>query len=157
MSSVTALVNSPRMIIESDLLGPIEVAHEDTIHFSDGLLGFPECHDFVLLPAANDGLFWLQSADHSALAFLLVDPFRFCDGYTVELGPLERSALEANAPSDIVVLSIVTLPRQGERLATTNLQGPLAINLARGRGRQLVLSDSDFGIRWEIDLTRSID
>ncbi len=154
MNAVVARTRSFPMIIESDLLGPLEVATEDVIHFDDGLLGFPECRDFVLLPAARDGLYWLQSVEQTPLAFLLADPFLFCPGYSVELGPAECSDLEAGEASDIAILSIVTLPRPGETLATTNLQGPLAINLASGRARQIVIPDPTFGVRSAIDLGR---
>ena len=156
MNAVAAITSPSRMIVDSDLLGPIEAAPEDVIHFPEGLLGFPECRNFVLLPAAREGLFWLQSADHSALAFLLADPFRFFEGYSVELGPVERAELQVEAASDVIILSIVTLPRPGETRATTNLQGPLAINLARRLARQIILSDSGFGIRCEIDLTHAM-
>jgi len=157
MNTVVALpARSVPMIIESDLLGPIEVDAEDLIHFADGLLGFPECRDFVLLPASRGGLYWLQSVEQAPLAFLLADPFLFCPGYSVELGPAECSDLEASEASDIVILSIVTLPRRDQTVVTTNLQGPLAINLARGRGRQVVLSDSVFGVRSVIELDAAL-
>jgi flagellar assembly factor FliW len=155
MNTAVARARSFPMIIESDLLGSLEVATEDVIHFDDGLLGFPECREFVLLPAARDGLYWLQSVEQTPLVFLLADPFLFCAGYSVELEPAECSDLEAAEASDVAILSIVTLPRPGETLATTNLQGPLAINLARGRARQIVLPDSTYGVRSAIDLGRT--
>ena len=85
MSSSLALA-APPMIVQSDLLGTLTCEPEDIVEFPTGLFGFPDCHGFLLLPVGDDsGLYWLQSVDSTALAFLLVDPFRYFDGYAVDL------------------------------------------------------------------------
>jgi flagellar assembly factor FliW len=151
--TLAAVATPTRMIVNSDLLGPLEVDEDEIVHFSAGLFGFPECRNFVFLPADREGMYWLQSTDHGTLAFLLADPFRFFDGYTVDLAPADRTDLIAHSPSDVVILAIVTLPRRGETLPTANLQGPIAINLEARRAKQLALSESPFGIRSPIDLS----
>ena len=60
--------------VASELLGALHVAPDAVIDFAGGLLGFPECHRFALVPAGREGLFWLQSLDYSALTFLLGYP-----------------------------------------------------------------------------------
>lgn len=147
-----ALATPPQMIIQSDLIGEIEISPDELIDFPGGLFGFPDCRSFVLLPAARDGLFWLQSAEHGALAFLLIDPFRAFTGYTIDLGPADRADLCVTNQEDVVVLAIVTLPRSREQMPTANLQGPLALNLAARRGKQLAVADTQFGVRREVDL-----
>jgi flagellar assembly factor FliW len=138
--------------VRSDLLGPITVPEASLLDFTAGLFGFPECRSFVLVPAARDGVFWLQSADHSALAFLLVDPFMACDGYAVDLTAADLGELQATASADVAVLAIVTLPRDRSERPTANLQGPLALNLTDGRGKQLALNDKGYGVRYEFTL-----
>lgn len=150
-----ALASEPTMVVESDLLGPLSVTPEELIDFPTGLFGFPECQRFVLVPAPREGMFWLQSADHSPLVFLLVDPFQFFDGYSVELGAAELADLRATEPADVVILAIVTLPRSRSETPTANLQGPLALNLGERRARQLAISDSKFGVRCPVDLNRA--
>jgi flagellar assembly factor FliW len=141
-----------RMIVQSDLLGALEVKPEELIFFPGGMFGFPECRMFVLVPATRDGLYWLQSTDHGTLAFLLADPFVFFDEFVVELSQADRAELQVAAPGDVVILSIVTLPRSRDHLPTANLQGPLAINLTARRAKQLALADSEFGIRAPLSL-----
>ena len=97
-------------------------------------------------------MFWLQSADHAALAFLLVDPFLACEGYAVDLNAADLTDLRAVTPADVAVLAIVTLPRTRAESPTANLQGPLALNVADGRGKQLAISDKGYGVRHEIVL-----
>lgn len=130
-------------------IGPIR------IEFADGLIGMPERRAFILSRAAAPGTFWLESADCEGLAFLLVDPFPFFEGYSVELDPAQLRGVLANDPSEIAVLAIVTLPAEPDGEFTANLQAPLAINLRTGRARQIVLTRSDFGIRCRLALDQA--
>jgi len=140
--------------VRSDLLGELRIRSSDTLHFAGGLLGFPECQRFALLRAGHDGLFWLQSMDYAALVFLLVDPFMAVTDYSIDVAPTQLADLGAYRPSDIALLSVVTLPDRADGDATANLQGPIAINFATSSAKQLVLSDTDFGVRVPIDLKR---
>lgn len=142
--------------VTSDLLGVVVPSTESTFTFPVGMFGFPECRQFALLAAGRDGLFWLQSMEHTALTFLLADPFLFFDGYAVDLGAGDRTELQlhddANA-DDVAVLVIVTLPRTRDELPTANLQGPLAVNFASRVGRQLAVADGAWGVRCPLDLS----
>jgi flagellar assembly factor FliW len=143
----------PRMTVASDLLGPLDVSLDDVFTFPAGLLGFPECQRFVLVHTTRDGVFWLQSADHGALAFLLVDPFRHFPEYAVELSAADLAALSATDASDMAVLTIVTLPSSRALPATANLQGPLVINMRARCGRQAVLPNIPFGTQEPVNLS----
>lgn len=142
------------MKIESDLLGAIEIDEKELIHFAPGaMLGFPECTRFVLVPAEREGLYWLQSAQHATLIFLLVDPFAHFPDYAVELAAEERTELEVTDESEVAILTVVTLPRTREERPTTNLQGPIVFNLTARKARQLAISDREWGMRRELDLS----
>jgi flagellar assembly factor FliW len=113
------------------------------------LFGCPECRGFALLPAEREGFFWLQSTEHSSLAFLLVDPFIYFEGYTVDLTGQVLQRLDTNDPASVNVFAIVTLPgATGD--ATANLQGPVVLNVAKRQGFQAVLQDSEYGTRERI-------
>jgi len=150
-SAAYLMAQEPGLTVASDLLGPLSVSAEEIIDFPAGLFGFPECRRFVVIPGEREGYFWLQSADHSALAFLLVDPFLVFDDYSVDLATQEIQEIGASDASEIAILAIVTLPRSRQEQPTANLQGPLAISFQRQRGRQLVLAESDFGVRCPFD------
>jgi flagellar assembly factor FliW len=157
--TMAALLESPAvrpMTIQSDILGPLEVGPEDRIDFPQGLIGFPACHRFVLVRAERDGLFWLQSAEHGSLTFLLVDPFLFFPGYEVEVPPPDLAELGAGEEGDVAVLAIVTLPRGPGELPTANLQGPLVLNLRTRRAKQVALGEEGpFGVRSPFEIPRS--
>ena len=140
------------ILVASDLLGPLTVPADELIEFPSGIFGFPECRRYVVVPGERDGFFWLQSADHSALAFLLVDPFLFFEGYSVDLSAQEIQELGAGEASDVAILAIVTLPRTRHEQPTANLQGPIAIAFASRRAKQLAIAESEFGVRCTLDL-----
>ena len=73
------------VIVASRLFGPLSVRPDAFITFPDGLPGFAGERRFILLPAAPEGVYWLQSADEGSVAFLLVDPFPVFPEYAVEL------------------------------------------------------------------------
>jgi flagellar assembly factor FliW len=150
-SAAYLMAQEPDLTVASDLLGPLSVSAEEIIDFPAGLFGFPECRRFVIVPGERDGFFWLQSADHSALAFLLVDPFLFFEGYSVDLSDQEIRELGASDASEVAILSIVTLPRSRQEQPTANLQGPLAIGFGQRRAMQLAIAESEFGVRCRFD------
>lgn len=154
-NAALALLDEPGMIISSDLFGSLTVSPEELIDFPGGLFGFPECRGFVLIPAERTGLYWLQSAEHGALAFLLVDPFLFFDGYAVDVAPVDLADLGGES-AEIAILAIVTLPRERGGQPTANLQGPLAVNLALRTGKQLAIAESQFGVRCPFSLADSV-
>lgn len=140
------------MIVESELLGEVSVEQDELITFPGGLLGFPACREFVLIPSERQGLFWLQSVEHSPLAFLLVDPFLAVEGFAVDLAASDRAELGIEAESDVAILAIVTLARPETGGSTVNLQGPLAFNLRTRRAKQIAVPNSEYGVRWAVDL-----
>jgi flagellar assembly factor FliW len=145
MTSAALAYSMPSTVtITSDILGTIAVESGSMLTFPRGLLGFPECRAFVLLPSERPHVYWLQSADYSSLAFLLVDPFMFFEGYNLDLDATETHAA---SPDEVSVLAIVTLPSISGELPTANLQGPVVINTRLSEGSQVVLAESSYGIR----------
>lgn len=148
----TEAAESPQVTLHSELFGPMSVPEIQVFTFPDGLYGFPDAHRFVLIPAERPGVYWLQSVEFSALTFLLADPFEWAQDYSVELADDEMGSLAPADPSDLAVLGIITLPARPDELPTMNLQGPLAFNVRKRTGRQLVLQDDEYGVRFPVDL-----
>ncbi len=146
MTSAALAYSMPSTItVESDLLGALSVDPASIITFPKGLLGFPECRSFVLLQSERKHVYWLQSVDYASLAFLMVDPFVFFEGYTVDLAITDFNV--AIAADEVHVLSIVTLPSSPDQQPTANLQGPIVVHMSSRVGRQIVIADGKFGIR----------
>ena len=135
----------------ADGIGP-DACVQPIVTFEQGMFGFPECHEYVLLPTPHASVFRLQSLDEPGLAFLIADPFPFFKGYWVDLSDTDARRLGATAPEDVAVFVTVTLSSDPARLSTANLQGPVAINVRTMQGRQVILIRSGFGVRESIDL-----
>ena len=146
MSAASVIELPVPVTVRSDLLGTIEVDPAAVFTFPRGLLGFPECRSFVLVPSERDHVYWLQSADYPSLAFLVIDPFTFFEGYTVDLAATELARAPIS-PDNVTILAIVTLPRAAGDRPTANLQGPLVLDSRRSEGFQVIVADGRYGIR----------
>ncbi len=147
MSALPQHANHPASVmITSQLFGALEIDESQLISMPDGLFGFPTCTRFALLPAGREGFFWLQSAEQPGVAFLIVDPFLYFGGYTVDLTAPVLQRLDTSEPTQVNVYTIVTLPSAAGE-ATANLQGPLVFNVAARHGFQAVIQDSEYGTR----------
>ncbi|MDR0443717.1 MAG: flagellar assembly protein FliW [Treponema sp.] len=131
------------MKVATKAYGQIEVDEKQKIFFPQGLLGFDDNKDYVLLDAEAQPFYWLQSTDDKEIAFVLVNPFLFRPDYEVNIPNEELVEIGITSPEKAVIFSIVTIPPNGEPM-TANLQGPLVINRDNMTGKQAVLAD----IRW---------
>jgi flagellar assembly factor FliW len=144
-AALTPLVG--RRTVISDLFGALDVADDQLLRFDDGLPGFTGCKRWILIEGEKPGTAWLQSVELGAIAFLLIDPFVFFDGFSVDIAPSEVRRLEADDATQLAVFAIVTFPATRTEVATANLQGPVVINAPRRRAAQIVLSDGSWGVR----------
>ncbi len=142
------------MQVETSRFGTIEAADDEVVSFPDGLPGFREPHEMVLLgggqlPGGLEGqghhtLFWLQDVADPDLAFLTIVPWSAYPDYDIDIDPDEVDNAD---PENLCVLSIVTVRREngGIRL-TSNLLAPVVIDTAARIGRQIILDSGDWPV-----------
>ncbi len=143
--STTAPAAKP-LVIESTLLGRLEVPADRVVTFPAGLPGFAELRRFVLVATQRDGLQWLQSVEDAGVSILLADPFRFVEGYEVDVPPAELASLGAPGDEGYLVLA-VTVIEQG-MTGSMNLQGPIVVNPATRTAKQVIFPESTFGMAY---------
>jgi flagellar assembly factor FliW len=124
--------------------GTVEVNERQKITFPSGLFGFESLKDYVLLDAAQQPFYWLQSLDEENIAFILIDPFIFRPDYEMDINNEELLPIGITESEKAVIFSIVTIPPDNGPM-TANLQGPLVVNRDSRLGIQAVLTDS----RWK--------
>ena len=132
------------MKVATKAYGLIEVGEDHKITFPQGLLGFENYKDYVLLDAEQQPFYWLQSVDEEHIAFVLVNPFLFRHDYEMNIDNEELHPIGINDPGKAVIFAIVTIP-PNNGVMTANLQGPIIINRENRKGIQAVLTDS----RWK--------
>ena len=120
--------------------------------FEEGIPGFPRLREFVLVELGGEGLFReLRSVEEPEVAMIVCVPWSFFPGYAPELSDDEQADLGLERPDDAVVFCPVTLDAANDRVYV-NLLGPFVVNTATRRGRQLVLTDSGYPVRAELEL-----
>ncbi|GGF91513.1 flagellar assembly protein FliW [Paenibacillus abyssi] len=132
------------MIVNSAVLGEVEVRSEDIINFPGGMPGFEQLKSFVLIkPEAELPFSYLQSVEEGDIAFLLTDPFIFYANYEFQLNEHVLEELSIEDPADVLVWSIVTL-KEDLQSATLNLLAPVIINTRINTGRQIILQHTSY-------------
>jgi len=136
-----------RVKIQTGRFGELTVGLEDEIVVPQGLLGFPECKRFCLVDPADDTLIlWLQSLDHSEVAFPLLEPKIFKPDYTARLSAAELRELKLENINQSAVFSVLTIPEDALQMSA-NLKAPLVINLRERIARQVVLQENEYTIK----------
>jgi flagellar assembly factor FliW len=150
-AGAAGVAQGEQVTVNSAVLGQLAVPAESVFTLPAGLLGFERYTRFALVPAGREGIFWLQSTEEPALAFVVGDPFRLVPAYAADLPDADVTAIGAARPEDVLLLVIVTLgaPPSGP---TANLRAPLALSVASRQGKQVVLPDDRYGTTETVQL-----
>ncbi len=138
------------MKISTSRFGEIEVNPHDIIEFPDGILGFEDYHRYLVLNAQENSPFrWLQCIDDGNLAFIVIEPLNFLFEYDLEISDDDTAFLGLTKPEEVLLYVIVTIPEDPRRM-TANLQGPLVINVANRKARQVISTNVNHPLRASI-------
>ena len=131
--------------------GIIPVDEGSIIRFDDGILGFEDYHNYVLLDGGGGSgggspFKYLQSMEESSLAFVLIDPFAVKPDYEITVGEELAASLGITDMKDVVVLSIVVVPEDVSK-SCFNLKAPLIINARLRKGAQHIVDSDEYKVR----------
>lgn len=136
------------MRLDTARFGVLDVNEEDVIIFPAGIPGFPDVRKFLLLEHSDESVFHiLQGVDDPAVAFVLIDPRTFVADYKAEVARDEVEELQLEEDDEAIVMAIVTVPPGNPTGMTANLQAPIVFNPRTRIGRQVVLTETGYGIR----------
>ena len=130
------------MIISTLQLGDITVEEKDIIIFPQGLPGFEELKQYIIVQSGEEEPFaYLQSIDDKELSFVITNPFLFFSDYEFQLSEGVQDELEINNEQEVAVWTIVTVSTNIENI-TANLLAPVVVNVKKRVGRQIILHNS---------------
>jgi flagellar assembly factor FliW len=135
--------------VQTKAYGSIEVNEKQRIVFPQGLFGFEEIQDYVLLDAERHPFYWLQSVEKEQVAFVVINPFLIRPDYELNIDNEELADIGIDTPDKALVFTIVTIPADDGPM-TVNFQGPLAINRETRKGKQAILNDPRWKTRHDI-------
>jgi flagellar assembly factor FliW len=126
--------------------GEVEYDPSQVIRFPEGLIGLDQLKHFLVMPNQKQGpLFWIQSIDDPAFAFVVTDPTNFFLEYAVLPDDNERTKLGIDAQGTCFVLAIVSVSEDKE--ITLNLSGPILYAPETNRAMQVILDDQRYDTR----------
>lgn len=127
------------MEIKTLRFGTLPVQEDKIITFPKGIMGFARNKRYVLFPHSEGSpFFWLQSLEDGDLAFVVTNPRIVNSDYAVDIEEGVLLELDAEQPSDLEVMCIVTVPRNQPERMTINLLGPIIINARNRRAAQII-------------------
>lgn len=135
------------MVIKTSRFGLVEFKIEDVLTFPEGLLGFKDLREFILLDDPNDDIFaWLQSCELPSIAFPVLEPEIFSHKYNIALNRTDLEALKLTATETPFFFNIITIPDDPTQM-TANVKAPIIINQNARLARQCVLQDNNLAIK----------
>ena len=123
---------------------------DSIIRLDEGLIGFSEFKNFVLAETGEIKPFRIiQSADSSEVGFVVLDPRFQIDDYYNQIPAREWKAIGVVNPANRLAFVIVNVGLNAREI-TANFQAPILVNYEKMTGRQVILTDSGFGLRMAV-------
>ncbi|MGC9932990.1 flagellar assembly protein FliW [Priestia aryabhattai] len=138
------------MKISTSYHGDIEIDNQQILTFNQGIPGFLEETEFVILPLPEAEAFQvLQSIQTKEVAFIITDPFQFFLDYDFQLEPQEIEKLQLQQAEDAAVYVLLTMSDSVEKI-TANLQAPVIINTKQQLAKQVILMNTAYETKHRI-------
>ena len=136
------------MKLQTKYFGEIEYDADDCFAFPNGLYGFEEEKEFLLIPfdGGQSALLCLQSTQTPGLAFILMDPFSLKPDYSPVLQPAELAELGVGHREELCYY-VMCVVKQPISESTLNFKCPLAINPDTRVSMQIILDSNEYGMR----------
>jgi flagellar assembly factor FliW len=128
-------VKSKNRKITTFQFGEIEVEEKHIFYFDNGILGFEELREFVLISEEQTNPFkWLISLDESEIGFPLLSPWHI----DLEYDPRLNLDYEKE-----VVMVVVTLENE-KGMMTANMKAPIIFDVKDQKGKQIILPSDKY-------------
>lgn len=139
------------MTITTKLFGEIEVDEDKKITFSQGIIGFPDIKDFLLIhdSESNGSIRWMQSIQEPAFAMPVMDPLVVKSDYNPCIEDELLKPLGDVKEENTLVLVTLTVPHEVENM-TVNLKAPIIINGENRQAAQLIIDDEQYSVKYPI-------
>ena len=127
--------------INTNYFGELEIDEEFIFHFKDGMLGFEDLHDYVLISEESTAPFkWLISVDEPEIGFPLLSPWHIDVFYDPGIKyDMEKQAL----------FVVITLEDENGEMSA-NMKAPVIFNIDNQTGEQIILQSDKYTTNYVI-------
>ncbi len=144
-NSETAQIAGNSTKLVTSQLGEIEYAEDTLIDFENGIIGFENCHRFVIVDKSDYEPFrWLFTIDGINVGLPIVNPFNISSGIYEGLPARLVKRLFAS-DNMLEIFCIVNLNGENGR-ATMNLKSPIILDYQNKKGKQLILESDKLSV-----------
>lgn len=121
--------------------GEIEVEPKHVFYFKDGMLGFDNLHEYVLISEESTVPFkWLISLDEPAIGFPLLSPWHIDLFY--------EPGLNYNIDTQVIFVVVTLEDDDGEMSA--NMKAPVIFDVDKQTGEQIILPSEKYSTNYII-------
>ena len=135
------------MKINTKYFGEMDYEDREVINFAEGLFGFADEHEFLLIRFDNEdgALLSLQSVNTPNLAFVVMNPYNLMPDYdpTASEDELNSIGIGSGSGSNFAVYVIAVVGEQVSE-TTVNLKAPLIVNVENHQAIQILLDDARY-------------
>jgi len=115
--------------------GDLEVGEEHIFNFEQGLLGFDDLHEFVLVSEEETIPFkWLISLEEPEIGFPLLSPWHIDLSY--------EPGRDFNLDREVLMVVITLEDEKG--LMTANMKAPIIFDIEKQTGRQVIMTSDRY-------------
>ena len=139
------------MKLRTKHFGDIDYDSSLVINFEEGLPGFPDHRRFVILleNAREDTFCWLQSVEDGQLAFALINIYNVKPDYNPLVNSEEVASLGDMGDNNLLIYNVVVIPDDIKQMRA-NLRAPIVINPTTKKGKQVILDNEDYQLKYKI-------
>lgn len=130
--------------------GDMDVSNKDIIHFDQGLLGFDDIKDYVLIKHDEQGMIMtMQYADGEIPQFVVLDPFAVVTDYHPILPTTTLKQLGSKNSNDLKYL-VIAVVRENYLDTVVNLKSPIVINPETRCAAQIIVENTDYSMQHKV-------
>ncbi len=141
------------MKLNTKLFGNIDIDDEKILHFTNGIIGFPDLKDFALMYDAEKGkksnIRWLQSVQEPAFAMPVLDPLAVMPDYNPEVEDELLKPIGDLTPDEMLVLVTLTVPKDITKMSV-NLRAPIVIHTESRKACQIIVDEERYPVKYMI-------
>ena len=135
--------------MKTKYFGQVDFTDDEKIIFENGIFGFEDQKDFVLINFEEDSdtMVNLQSLEDENISFILMNPFYLREDYQAGLSKQEMETLALEEDSKGVLFYVVCVVKEDIADSTVNLRCPIAINPDAKKGIQVILDNPAYSFK----------
>lgn len=137
------------MKIKTKYFDELEILSEDIITFENGIPGFEELHQYIIINQDEVNYSFLQSLENSEICFIIMPPALVVTDYDISISEDIINKLNIEKAEDVCVFGILNIPDNVKDM-TINLKAPIVINIKNRKGAQEILDDDRYQIKYKI-------